>query len=267
MVKRFVQISVCFLILVAVMNTFHLSIPVTLQMNNVYTSTEFSVIGRGKVTATPDLAVLDAGITVNNVKSSDEAKNKLSLVNNAIIATLQKLGVAKHDIETSSFSIYPEYATELMPVKTVSLTTTDSMMISPEQSRITGYSGSASVQVKIRSTSQTSKIVSALTAAGATNISGPRFEMDKPEVYQEKARSAAIVDAKRQAEKLSKELGINLGKVTNMMDSSTPDQYAYGRGASALNAELKTSVSSPEPTFAEGTNTFSSVVTLVFERK
>ncbi len=267
MTKQLFSVGIGFLILVGVMNIFHLSIPVTLQMNNVYTSTEFSVVGRGKITATPDLAVVDAGITVSNVKTSDEAKNKLSLVNNAIIATLQKLGVAKHDIETSSFSIYPEYAAELMPVKAVSLTTTDSTMISPEQSRITGYSGSASVQVKIRSTSQTSKIVSALTAAGATNISGPRFEMDKPEAYQEKARSAAIVDAKRQAEKLAKELGIKLGKVTNMMDSSTPDQYAYGRGASAMTAELKTTSSSPEPTFAEGTNTFSSVVTLVFERK
>lgn len=266
MLKNSVSIAVVFFCTALIMNAFHISLPVTLQMNNSYTTSEFSVTGKGKVTATPDVAVLSAGITVNNVKTSDEAKNKLTVVNNAIIAVLEKQGVDKHDIETSSFSIYPEYATDIAPVRTmVSVQVVPAAGVA-EQSRITGYSGNASVQVKVRNTSQTSKIVSALTAAGATNISGPRFEMDKPEAYQEKARSAAIKDAKRQAELLSKELGVKFGSVVNMMDSTSPEQFAYGRGSSAM-TDLKVSVASPEPTFAEGTNTFTSTVTLVFERR
>ena len=71
-------------------------------------------------------------------------------------------------------------------------------------------------------------------------------------------------NAQEQAKKLSKELGIKLGKVTNMIESGNGPYYDYGRGS----VETMSAKALPEsPIFQEGTDTVSSTVTLFFERK
>lgn len=261
--KTIYQIAGAVFLLLVLVKLFNISYPVNIRVVNSTESAEFTVVGTGKVEVVPDVAVIDAGITVSNLSTAEEAKKEMTLVNNRIIQAVKALGVEKRDIETSSFNIYPEYEASGI-VRPMLLEKSATSPTSNSDSKISGYSGTASVTIKVRKKELASQVVSNVTVAGATNVSGPRFMVDDPQVYREKARSVAIKNAQEQAKKLSKELGIRLGKVTNMIESGNGPYYDYGRGG----VETMSAKASPEsPVFEEGTDSVSSTVTLFFERK
>ncbi len=245
---------------------FNISYPFEHRVINTTESSELSVVGEGKVEVVPDTAYVEAGITVSRAATAELAKEQMSKVNNAIIAALKDLGIKKEDIKTSNFSIYPEYEygdLPVMPMTESSSAGSEPAVISNPRSRIAGYSGNASVSVKIRKTDQASQVIERVTAAGANQVSGARFTVDNPERFREEARNKAIANAKEQAEKLSKSLGIRLGRVTNFIESGDTNPY-YARGGVAMSADAKEST---PPTIEEGTQTITSTVTLFFERK
>lgn len=255
-----------FLLLVLV-KVFNIAYPVNIRVVNTSESAEFTVVGTGKVLAVPDLAVIDAGVTVSNASSAEIAKVQITSVNNKIIEAVKSLGVEKKDIETSSFNIYPEYSNTIikpLPLIDMAQSSTPTTEAEGTNTKISGYNGSATVTIKVRNKGVASQVIQKVTEAGGTNISGPRFTIDDRSVYQQKARSLAIADAKEQAKKLAKELGISLGKVTNMVESGAAPYYEYGRSFSATDQSAK---ASETPVFEEGSDTITSSVTLFFERK
>ncbi len=207
-------------------------------------STELSVIGEGQVEAIPDTAYVDAGITVANGQSVDAVQKQIDDVNNKIIQNVSALGIKKADIKTSNYSINPEYN------------------FNTNQRTISGYTGNATVKVTVKDRSLLSEVVSGVTDAGANQINGIRYEVKNPETYREEARNKAIQNAKDQAQKLAAELGIKLGKITNIVESSpsSPTLYPVARAVS-----LNSAGSGPE--LEPGSQTISSVVTLYFEKK
>lgn len=245
-------------VLLLLIRLFNISYPVYLRVTNSTVSSEFSVIGTGKVDVVPDTAVVDAGITVNNVSTAEEAKNQMTTINNDILKEVKALGVDAKDIKTSNFSIYPEYATSGIEPLTVR------SVPSSGESRISGYSGNANVTIKLRNKDLASQVVEKVTVAGATNVNGPRFTLENPQMIQEEARAKAIENAKEQAKKLSKDLGIRLGRITNMVESPGYSPYTYGRGG-AMTLDATKEATAPE--FEEGTETVSSTVTLFYETK
>ncbi len=266
----YMTVGAVFLLLVLI-KIFNISYPITLRVVNTNESAEFTVTGTGKVSVVPDVAVIDAGITVSNIPTADQAKQDMTAVNNRIIQSLKALGIDAKDIETSSFNIYPEYsrgvtvAPLLQPQTTkVAVDSVTSSAPSTGTSKISGYNGTASVTVKARKKDQASQVIQKVTEAGANNVSGPRFAVDDPEVYREQARSEAIKNAKENAKKLAKELGISLGKVTNMMESGGMPYYDARAGISEMS--LKTTSAEPA-IFEPGSDEISSTVTLFFERK
>lgn len=222
---------------------FDISYPLTLVTTNK--STELAVVGEGKVEVTPDTAYVDAGITINKASSVEETQKKINEINNKIVDILREIGIEKGDIKTSNYSINPNYKYE------------------NNENRVDGYNGNANIQIKVRDPQMASKVIESVTTAGANQIQGSRFVVDKPELYREEARNAAIENAKEQAQNLAKNLGIKLGKVTNIVESS-PNQpmsynlksYAEGIGGGGGAAQI-------EP----GSQTITSVVTLYFEKK
>lgn len=260
----FWKVPLAIFALLLLIKLFNVSYPVNIRVVSSTESAEFTVVGTGKVDVVPDIAVIEAGITVNNLATADEVKKEMALVNNRIIQVAKALGIEKKDIETSNFNIYPEYETSGI-VRPMMLEKSATSGTSNSASKISGYSGTASVTIKVRKKELASQVVSNVTGAGATNVSGPRFKVDNPRAYREKARSEAIKNAQEQAKKLSKELGIRLGKVTNMIESGNNGTYSdYGRGGVEM---MSAKATSEVPVFEEGTDTVSSTVTLFFERK
>lgn len=214
---------------------FDISYPLTIVSTT--RSTELSVVGEGKVEATPDTAYVDAGVSVTNGRTVEEVQKKIDEMNNKIVTELQGLGIKKENIKTSNYSIDPNYSYEL------------------NENKITGYNGNVTVSVKITDMKKTSDVVIKVTEAGANQVNGVRFAIDSPEKLREEARDKAIANAKDQANRFAQKLGIRLGKIVNIVESN------QDVGPIPLYESAKASQIEP------GTQTITSVVTLYFERK
>lgn len=230
--------------LLVLIKLFNVSYPV--QVTNTNKSSEFSITGEGKVEVVPDTAYVDLGITVTNAASVEQAQKTIDQTNNQIIAAMQKLNIPKTNIKTSNYSIYP-----------------NTLYDGSENPRIAGYNGNVTITIKIKGTELTSQVIQEATKAGANQVQGTRFEVANPSAYREKARAEAIANAKEQAQKLAKELGIPLGKIVNIVEYSPsntiPPMYDM-KAANSLGG-------GGGPMIEAGSQTITSVVTLYFEKK
>lgn len=211
-------------------------------------ASDLSVVGEGKVEVVPDQASLDAGILVANASTVEAAQKEINDKNNAIIVALEKLGVDKKDIKTSNYSVNPNQ--DYNP---------------GVGGRITGYTGNVTVTVTIRDTALVSEISQAVTTAGANQVYNVQYTVNNPEKFREEARNKAIENAKQQAQALADSLGIRLGKVVNVVES-TPNGQGFGPMYREV-ANLDGMGGANAPTLQPGTQEITSVVTLYFEKR
>lgn len=228
-------------------NALNIAYPLSITTRNV--SGEFAVVGEGKVDIIPDLATTDLGIVVNNVQTVEEAQNQINKVNNAIITNLSKIGIKKEDIKTSNYSISPNYDYQRNPA-----------------GAITGYSGNVTITVKVRDTNKLAEVIETATKAGANQVIGSSYSVEKPEKFREEAREKAIENAKEEAEKLASDLGLRLGKIVNIVESTnTPNPVmSFDMKSEELQANAGGGIS---PSLQPGTQTIYSTVTLYFEKR
>lgn len=239
-----VGLTATFLFLLFI-KVFNISYPLDLMITNTTKSSELAVVGEGKVDVVPDTIYVDLGISVTNVSTAESAQAKIDEVNNKIIESLKTLGVEKKNIQTSNYNITPAY--NYLPEK---------------ENKITGYSGTATVNVKLTDAKLATQVISKATEAGANQVTGTRFVVDSPEKYREEARNKAIENAREQAAKLSKELGISLGKIVNIVESNGNQPYpVYEKAMMGGGSRADTG-----PILEPGTQTVSSTVTLYFEK-
>ncbi len=228
-------------------NLLGLSLPLSVTSK---TSNEFSVEGQGKVDVVPDTINISAGIMVQDAKTSDEAEQKISEVNNKIIAAVTALGVNKADIKTSSFSVNPNIVYE---------------PLGGGKSTQNGYTGNATVDIKVTDAKKAPQVIDAATNAGATNVNNNGSTIGDMNKFYREARSKAIDDAKQEAQKLASQLGIKLGRITNVVESGTPGPIMYD--TKSLNAAPAVGEARVIPDIQSGTQTVTSNVTLYFEKQ
>lgn len=234
-----------------VVKLFNLAIPLDIRTTTTALSGEFAVTGTGKVEMAPDTANINAGITVTNMRNSKEAEARISEINNKIVDSLKGLGIKKEDIKTSNFSINPEYDYQVYN--------------GSETNRIKGYTGNAEVTIKVKGTKLAPQVIDAVTQAGANNVSVSNFTIENPEKFKEEARDKAIKNAKEQANKLAKSLGIRLGRVVNLIEASEGGYPPY-YGATSYDAkQMGGKLLAPD--IQPGSQTINSTVTLYFQTR
>jgi uncharacterized protein YggE len=172
--------------------------PIPFSLSSIVTNKTdtFTVTGEGKVTAVPDIAVLDVGVQAQGttVTQVQEAINSKS---NTIIATVKKLGVDDKDIQTINYSLSPTYDYQ------------------SATQRITGYQANSTLLIKVRKTENANSVIDAATAAGANQVGGVSFDVSDKTKAENEARDVAIAEAKRKAETAAKAAGFTLGRVIN----------------------------------------------------
>lgn len=246
--KLLTPVAVFFLSVIFVIFVKQSNFTIPLEITTTNRTTEMAVVGEGKVEAVPDTIYMSAGIVVNSAPTSEEAQKKITEINNKIIDAMKKAGIESEDLKTSQYSINPNYNW------------------TSGTNKISGYNGSASIEIKVRKKDLAPKVIGEATTAGANNVQVLRSSIDKPEKYREEARSKAIANAREQAEKLARELGISLGRIVNISESSPNQVYPiYARSAEM--ALGKSGGGAPEPDIETGTQTITSTVTLYFEKK
>lgn len=224
----------------AIIKTLNIAVPISVTSRAV--SGELAVVGEGKVDVIPDTANVQAGIAAEG-KTVKEVEGKINEINNKIVSALERLKIDKKDIKTSNYSINPSY--DFTP---------------NGRNNISGYTGNSSLTLTIRKQELVPKVITAATEAGANQVYNSGFTVDDPSKYREEARDKAIKNAKDQAQKLSKELGIKLGRVVNIVESTPgPDGIVpLLRGEAGVGGA---------PDLQPGSQTITSVVTLYFEKR
>ena len=194
--------------------------PAEVKYNPAQTIT---VVGQGSVRVVPNVAQITIGVettagTVADGSTENQAKMK------AILASLKAAGIPEKDIQTSSYSISVNRPPEV-PVSSTGSTGVTS----------TTYTVSNMVTVTIRDLTLVSDVIDAAVEAGANNIWGISFTVDKPDVALADARAKAVADAKSRAEALAELGGVQLGPVMAMSEvisgGQVPVMYAVAEKA------------------------------------
>ncbi len=154
------------------------------------------VSGDGSVTVPPDYAEITSGVTTQarTAKAATDANIKAMA---AVNAALQNDGIAAADIQTARFSVAPVYG-------------------SPQPNsapKLTGFSVSNQLAIKVRQIGKLGAVLDSLIAAGATDAGSVQFLHSDVSKALDQARQAAIADARRKAELYAQASGLKLGGV------------------------------------------------------
>lgn len=172
--------------------------------------------GEGRVSAAPDLAILNLGVSLLR-PSVREAQAAATGTMNRVLDALRASGIAEADITTTGFSIYPEYA------------------YSPEgQQSISGYRVSNNVSVKVREIDSVGDVLDDAIASGGneTIVNGVSFTIENTEPLVDQARELAAKDARRRADQLAGELGVRIDRVLSVAEfgGAMPPPVPFGVG-------------------------------------
>jgi uncharacterized protein YggE len=152
---------------------------------------------------------LNANVTLISATSA-EALSKTSAAAAKVRAALVAKKIATKDIKTTSISVYPEYN-----------------YTQDKGSVQIGYRASQSFEVIIRNATSAGAVVDdVVTAAGdSIQIQGATpFVLDSTKATAS-ARTAAVANAKAKASSYASLLGVKLGKVTYLVENSSPVSY------------------------------------------
>lgn len=142
------------------------------------------------VQSAPDTANVGAGVTVRAPTASEALRRNAEQMDK-VIARLRQLGIAREDIQTANFSLNAQYQYRN--------DTTPPLLL--------GYDASNSVNVTLRKLDKVGETLDALVSAGANNLYGPNFTLEKDAEAKAAARKAAFAKARSQADEYARMAG------------------------------------------------------------
>ena len=188
-----------------------------------------NIQAEGKATAIPDIAKVEMG-TLTNAPTVALAQKKNTEIMNNLIAKLKDLGITKNDIQTTEYTINPQYN-----------------YTQESGSVLTGYEVRNSVKVKIRDLTKAGDVLDLAGTVGANLTGGLQFEVDDLEVYRAQARIDAMKKLADKIGQISQTLGVRFMSVTsyseydNGQGPNYPIYYAKeGMGGGAVTPNIET---------------------------
>ena len=189
---------------------------------NAADSRYITVSATGTATVVPDAVRINATVSVLGTTSKG-ALSSAGATSTAVRSALTAYKVATKDVATQSITVYPEYSYPASGTPTLS-----------------GYRATQSFDITIRSATTAGAIVDAIVEAGGNNLQvngASPFVLDSDKAT-EVARTAAVKKAKSKAASYAKLLGVKLGRVIYLDETSTPAAYPiYTAATKADSAE------------------------------
>ena len=180
------------------------------QFAQAATTTRYiSVSSTGTVKVTPDAVRLNASVSAI-AKISKEALTNANLAADKFRTSILANGIDKKNLASTTLTVYPEYNYTQE---------TGNVLI--------GYRASQSFEVIIRNAAKAGEIVDAVVASAgdALYINGVTpFVYDNSKAT-EAARISAVKSAKAKATSYAKLLGVKIGKIIYLQESSAPTSY------------------------------------------
>lgn len=187
-----------------------------------------TISGHGEVRAAPDMALINSGVTTQGA-TAREALDANTKALADLIAALKEAGIEARDIQTSGFSVNPNY---------VYSDARDDMGYSLPP-KINGYQVSNTVTVAVRDLEELGTILDQSVDVGANTINGVSFSVADPTELYNEARKIAFADAREKAELYAEAASAALGELESINESqsfNTPQpmpMYARAEAADA----------------------------------
>jgi uncharacterized protein len=175
--------------------------------------------GVGTVEAVPDRAELSFGVTTRGTTAKNASTANAERMTELIDA-LKAAGVRSEDIRTQSVSVSPRH--------------------SPMGKRLPGFVAENSVSVQVDS-DRAGAIVDVAVSNGATNASGPSFDVSDRDALYREALQAAVREAREKAEAIASAGGVSVGDVTRVVEGGSAEPAFY------LETAQRTSATPIEP--------------------
>ena len=204
-----------------------------------------TIEGHGEVAAAPDMAMINSGVTTQGA-TAREALDANTAAMAALVAELKAAGIEARDIQTSGFSVSPNYVyTDERDANGYTL-----------PPKINGYQVSNTVTVTVRKLDTLGSILDKSVTVGANTINGVSFSVADPaEIYNE-ARKAAFADARAKAELYAGVAGSALEDIVSISETQgfnqPQPQAMYAMRADAASAPVP--VEAGELSFAINVN-------------
>jgi uncharacterized protein YggE len=173
-----------------------------------------TVTGEGSVFGTPDIAVVTLGAEANAATVSD-ARSQAGQSMDAMLKALKDGGVADKDVQTTRFSVQPQYD------------------FTKQQQTIIGFIVSNIATIKIRDINKTGELIDAAVGAGGNSarVENLQFTIDDPSALEDQAREKAMAQAKSRAGTLAKAGGLVLGKPRSITEGGGVAPVPFNQSA------------------------------------
>ncbi|MCP3143071.1 SIMPL domain-containing protein [Pyxidicoccus xibeiensis] len=202
------------------------------------------VEGTGEVKAQPDEAFIDLAVETlaPTAKAAGEQNAKRM---EKVIAALTSAGIARRDIQTRNYSVYPDYAPQGP---------------NEQEPKLRGYRVSNLVSAHVTELSRVGSLLDQALAAGANRVDQVRFGLSREDAVQGEALRQAVARARKSAEVLAASLNVKLGAVLDVSTVTEPPRLYAARFAMAEVADARASTTPIQPE----EQTVQAKVTLIF---
>lgn len=170
-----------------------------------------SVSANASIEVAPDTAVIS--FDVNGKGRAAEATSASAAKMDSVKRNLLGCNILGNDITTTSYTLYPD--TDI-------------------KGKITGYTASNSVRIKLKDISKLGPVIDKISAAGVDTINNISFSVSSRELYRNKLLAQAVENARQQAAVVANAGGRTLGKLL----SANISTYSGGMGRSYGNMKL-----------------------------
>ncbi len=177
------------------------SLPTLAQNTPLITSERPGIIalsGEGKISTAPDIAYITSGV-ISIEKNAREALAQNSDAMSQLIDILKNAGVKEKDIQTSNFSISPQYNYN-----------NPSNNQSP---KITNYRVSNLVSVVVRDLDNLGNIIDQIVSVGANSVNSVSFGVEDTASLLNEARINAMKNAIEKATLYADGANVKLGRI------------------------------------------------------
>lgn len=250
------------------------------SFKNPNMSNYINVNGKAEEYVIPDTLIFNININEEG-KDISEATLKAKNKNEKAIAILVANGIDKENIKLENYSVIDKYENVSEPCASVSsemikvngvtpVLTTAPCQVS--NSKIVGQILNQTMSVKIRDIEKNAdnekrtKIIGEL-AKENIKADGFNFTVYDIESVQKNIREKAIKNAKEDAKKLAKDLGVRLDELSSFSDNTSPAYPMYASSDSMSVKSARDEMSPQAPELTPGQQKITSNVTLTYSIK
>lgn len=182
------------------------------------------VTGEGEVLAKPDQARIAAAV-VDQAPTAEAAAEENATAMNRVLMAIAALGIPPNRIQTSNYSVQPQYSTATVTVNR----------------SITGYQATNQLTITVDDLTKLGAVSDTLVRNGANQLGGMVFTIADPKPLADRARIAAVDDARTKAQTLANAAGVRLGPLLTIQEGPgvlRPTPFAAPRALEAAQTPI-----------------------------